>query len=224
MSMEASMDKEKNELNTCESTSNQPEQPSKQETKPELLKKKKIFFVSDMDEEARFLHTMSLSGYHFTKKDGITYYFELGTVKNYYYHLGYYEHGVRDEDRYVSNFKDAGWDSVYHEKGEFDGILHYFRTEEEAGAAEPSIYSENRSRKDLYKRLLASWRNLITMIIICMIAMVGFFYFLLTHPTIYQTAFMITLGIVSCLLIFGLVLYLCIYQKVRKKLEEFKYL
>lgn len=199
-------------------------QPSEQKKEKEVIKKKRIFFVSDMDEEAQYLHTMSLSGYHFIKKEGITYYFELGEVKNYFYHLGYYEHGVRDEDRYVSNFKDAGWDSIYHEKGEFDGILHYFRTEEEAGEEEPSIYSERKSRKALYKRLLDSWRNLITMIIICMIAMVGFYYFLFTHPTIYQTTFYIILSIVSCLLIIGLIIYLRIYHKVKKKLEEFKYL
>lgn len=215
---------EKKVMTTLQTKAKQSVQPSEQKKEKEVIKKKRIFFVSDMDEEAQFLHTMSLSGYHFIKKEGITYYFELGEVKNYFYHLGYYEHGVRDEDRYVSNFKDAGWDSIYHEKGEFDGILHYFRTEEEAGEEEPSIFSERQSRKDLYKRLLDTWRNLITMIIICMIAMCGFFYFLYSHPTIYQTTFYVILSCVSALLIVGLLIYLHIYCKVKKKLEEFKYL
>lgn len=38
------------------------------ETKPETLVKYRIFFVSDMDEEARYLHEMSMSGYHFKEK------------------------------------------------------------------------------------------------------------------------------------------------------------
>lgn len=193
------------------------------ETKPETLVKYRIFFVSDMDEEARYLHEMSMSGYHFKEKKGIRYIFELGEVKNYYYHLGYYEHGLRDGDRYVENFKEAGWESIYHEKSEFDGMLHYFRTLEEPGAPEPEIYSDRKSRNALYKRLLSSWRNLITMIVILMVFMLGILFFLLTHPTIYQGIFMTIFTIVAVLLIGTFILYLTIYMKVKKKLLEFKY-
>lgn len=207
-----------------ETAANKVETPSElSEKKPESIDKFHIFFVSDMDEEASFLHDMSLSGYHFKSKKGIRYTFELGEVKNYYYHLGYYEHGLRDGDRYLDNFKEAGWESIFHEKSEFDGMLHYFRTEEEPGAPEPEIYSDRKSRNALYKRLLSSWRNLITMIIIFMVFMVGILTFLLTHPTIYQGIFMTIFVIVAILLIGTLALYLYIYHKVKKKLLEFKY-
>ena len=189
----------------------------------EYSKKRKIFFVSDMDKEADYLHYMSMEGYHFVSRKGITYTFELGEVKNYYYHLGYYEHGLRDNDRYISNFKEAGWKNIYHEKGEFDGMLHYFRTEEAPGMPGPEIFSERKSRKELYKRLLAGWRNLITIIIIMILFMLGFVYFLFTHPTIYQTIFLTIFAIVFALLVSTMLLYMVVYRKVKHKLMSFKY-
>lgn len=102
-------------------------------------------------------------------------------------------------------------------------MLHYFCTLEEPGAPEPEIYSDRKSRNALYKRLLSSWRNLITMIVILMVFMLGILFFLLTHPTIYQGIFMTIFTIVAVLLIGTFILYLMIYMKVKKKLLEFKY-
>ena len=55
----------------------------------ETIKRRKLFFVSDMDEEAEYLHEMSLQGYHFIKKKGMCYYFRQGEPINYYYCLLY---------------------------------------------------------------------------------------------------------------------------------------
>ena len=42
----------------------------------ENVKKYKLFFVSDMDEEAEYLHSMSEKGLHFVSKNGIQYIFK----------------------------------------------------------------------------------------------------------------------------------------------------
>ena len=34
----------------------------------------------------------------------------LVKVKNYFYHLGYYEKDKREGSRYETNYKDAGWE------------------------------------------------------------------------------------------------------------------
>lgn len=149
-----------------------PQQATQEIEKPvsaapaENVKKYKLFFVSDMDEEAEYLHSMSEKGLHFVRKNGIQYIFKKDTPKNYYYHLGYYEKDIRDPDQYVENYKEAGWDNIYHEKGEFNGVWNYFRTEMETGT-KPEIFSDRTSRIALYKRLLTSWRSLLTMLAIC---------------------------------------------------------
>ena len=124
-----------------------PQQATQEIEKPvsaapaENVKKYKLFFVSDMDEEAEYLHSMSEKGLHFVRKNGIQYIFKKDTPKNYYYHLGYYEKDIRDPDQYVENYKEAGWDNIYHEKGEFNGVWNYFRTEMETGT-KPEIFSD----------------------------------------------------------------------------------
>ncbi len=195
----------------------------KDETLKEIEIKRKVFFVSDMEDEAKYLHIMSMSGYHFFEKKGINYYFELGEVKNYYYHLGYYEHGLRDEDRYVNNYREAGWEDVFSEKSEFDGVLHYFRTEEPIGEQAPEIYSDRKSKKILYSRLLENWRNLITIIVLFIVCMGGILYFLLTHPTIYQVIYLSIYAVVLALLLGSLGIYMMIYLKVKRKMVELKY-
>ena len=37
---------------------------------------------------------------------------------------------IRDPDQYVENYKEAGWDNIYHEKGVLM-VWNYFRTEME---------------------------------------------------------------------------------------------
>lgn len=56
------------------------EKPAVTETS-ENVKKYKLFFVSDMDEEAEFLHKMSKDGLHFVSKNGIQYLFKKGEPK-----------------------------------------------------------------------------------------------------------------------------------------------
>ena len=86
-----------------------------------------------MDEEAEYLHEMSLQGYHFIKKKGMCYYFRQGEPINYYYHLGYYEKDKRDGGRYLDNYVAAGWEDVYHEKGSLTefGIIFVWKCQQE---------------------------------------------------------------------------------------------
>lgn len=188
----------------------------------EEVKKWKVFFVSDMDEEAQYLREMSLKGYHFIEKSGLVYTFEKNKPMNYAYHLAYYEQGLKDEERFVGNYKEAGWESIYHEKGEFDGMLHYFRIQLEEDETPPYIYSDLQPRKMMYQRLLSSLRNLVTMIVLFLICMVWTIWFLGNSRV--NSPIMVSLIVFVCiLLLLALALYLHIYLKIKKKLQQMKY-
>lgn len=190
--------------------------------KKEEVKKFKLFFVSDMDEEAAYLREMSLQGYHFVEKFGMIYTFEKGEPKNYAYHLGYYEQGMKDEERFVANYREAGWESIYHEKSEFDGMLHYFRTSLNEEEEPPFIYSDLQPRMMMYQRLLSSWRNLITMIVLFLLCMVWTIWFL-ARSGVNSPIVVMLIASVCILLTLTLALYLHIYLKVKRKLKQFKY-
>ena len=188
----------------------------------EDIKKYKLFFVSDMDEEATYLREMSLKGYHFKYKNGFAYYFEKGKPHNYAYHLGYYEQGLKEEERFVASYREVGWESIYHEKSEFDGMLHYFRTLLEPEEELPIINSDLKPRMMMYERLLSSWRNLITMIVLFLLCMVWTIW-LLARSGVSSGITVFLIVSVCVLLLMTLALYLYIYLKVKKKLKEFKY-
>ncbi len=183
------------------------------------VKKYKLFFVTDLDKEAVYLHEMSKKGLHFVKRNGIQYLFKKGEEKDYYYHLGYYEKDLRDEEQYVKNYADAGWELIYHEKGEFDGVWNYFRIETEE---EPHIFSDRVSRIALYKRLLESWRSLLTMFVICFLFVLGFYSFLLlrVNPSTVTTVSLWVAGIFLVLIAISFAVYLKLYKNIEKKLDE----
>lgn len=187
----------------------------------EEVKRLKLFFVCDMDEEAAYLHKMSVSGLHFIRKNGIQYIFEKGEPKEYFYHLGYYEKDIRNSEHYVAMYKEAGWDIIYHEKGEFNGVWNYFRTEAEDNA-QIQIFGDRLSRISLYKRLLTSWRSLITTIAVCFVFILGLFAFLLfcVNASSITTIVLRVSLVVLLLILASLVLYLRLYIKIGKKLEE----
>ena len=183
------------------------------------VKKYKLFFVTDLDKEAVYLHKMSKQGLHFIKRNGIQYIFKKGEEKDYYYHLGYYEKDRRDEEQYVKNYAAAGWELIYHEKGEFDGVWNYFRIETEE---EPHIFSDRVSRIALYKRLLESWRSLLTMFVICFLFVLGFYSFLLlrVNPSTITTVSIWAAGIFLVLIAVSFALYMKLYKNIEKKLDE----
>lgn len=184
------------------------------------IKRIKLFFVSDMDDEAKYLHAMSLQGFHFITKKGIYHIFRQGEPLNYYYHLSYYEKDKRDGERTIDNYENAGWEIIYYEKAEFDGIWNYFRIEMAPGEAEPNIFSDKVSRISLYKRLLSSWRTLLTMDIICLFFMVIMYRFLSNHPSNLTGIFMIFSTIITIIIVFVLIVYAKAYIKISRKLEE----
>lgn len=196
--------------------------PDKVVLKPGQVKKYKLFFVSDMEEEAAYLHQMSQKGMHFVKKAGIQYVFQTGETRNYYYHLGYYEKDKRDGERYESNYADAGWEKIYHEKGEFDGVWNYFRTEVEEDVTEPHIFSDRISRIALYDRLLSSWRNLLATMILCLICMGCFLFFLNSKTGKVDSIFLIICITISIIILLIFAVYSRVYLKINKKLAELK--
>ena len=196
--------------------------PDKVVLAPGEVKRYKLFFVSDMEEEAAYLHQMSLNGMHFVKKAGIQYVFRTGETKNYFYHLGYYEKDKRDGERYTSNYADAGWENIYHEKGEFDGVWNYFRTEIKDSSFEPHIFSDRISRIALYDRLLSSWRALLAMMVICLLCMGMFLFFLNFKTGRVGTVFLILSVLISIVILLIFAVYSRIYLKINKKLAELK--
>lgn len=186
----------------------------------ETIKRRKLFFVSDMDEEAEYLHEMSLQGYHFIKKKGMCYYFRQGEPINYYYHLGYYEKDKRDGVRYLDNYVAAGWEDVYHEKGEFDGIWHYFRVEMPTGEAQPNIFSDKVSRLELYNRLLSSWRSLLALDVICFIMGIFFYLFIVGHPSDLLGMFTMICTFLFVMSILIFIIYYRAYRKINHKRTE----
>lgn len=196
--------------------------PDKVVLKPGEVKNYKLFFVSDMEEEAAYLHEMSLKGMHFVKKAGIQYVFQTGETKNYYYHLGYYEKDKRDGERYESNYAEAGWEKIYHEKGEFDGVWNYFRTEVENNAPEPHIFSDRISRIALYERLLSSWRTLLATMILCLLCMGCFLFFLNSKTGTVDSIFLIICITISIVILLIFAIYSRVYLKINKKLAELK--
>lgn len=189
-------------------------------TTNEEVKKLKLFFVSDMDEEAKYLHEMSLKGLHFTRKAGIYYFFKKDEACNYYYHVSYYEKGKRDSERYLRNYEDAGWVNIYHEKAEFDGIWNYFRIDIKDENIVPDIFSDRISRIDLYKRLLGSWKSLLAVILICFLFMLFISYFLYTHPSSITNIFIFLSCIVILVVVAAFIIYLRAYLRIHKKLKE----
>lgn len=211
------------------STTMSEKKAEKQELKPEKIvlapgeeKVFKLFFVSDMEEEATYLHQMSTQGKHFVKKAGMQYVFHTGEAHNYYYHLGYYEKDKRDGDRYTFNYEEAGWEKIYSEKGEFNGMWNYFRTEVEEDAPAPEIFSDRISRIALYERLLSSWRSLLAMIVICLICMAVFLIVLNSKVGKISSAVLIMCILVSIAFVLIFAIYGRIYLKVNKKLVNLK--
>lgn len=195
----------------------------KKEKEKNQIQKYRIFFVSDMDEEERFLHEMSLEGLHFKEKKGICYIFDKGLPCNSFYHLGYYEKDKMDGERYLKNYEEAGWNSVFHEKAEFDGTWHYFRLDLPEKEVAPQIFSDRISRMALYQRLLASWQNLIVMLVVCLLIMSGIFVFTLMNPSNAQRMILVFCLLVILLTVGAALLYLYIYLKVHAKYQEFTY-
>lgn len=211
------------------STSMSEKKAEKQELKPEKvvlapgeIKKFKLFFVSDMEEEAAYLHQMSTEGMHFVKKAGMQYVFRTGEAHNYYYHLGYYEKDKRDGDRYTFNYEEAGWEKIYSEKGEFSGMWNYFRTEVEDDALAPEIFSDRVSRVALYERLLSSWRSLLAMIVICLVCMAVFLFVLNTKVGRISSTVLILCILISIVFLMIFAIYGRIYLKINKKLADLK--
>ncbi len=190
-------------------------------SKPDIeeVKKYKLFFVTDLDKEADYLHEMSKKGFHFVKRNGIQYIFKKGEEKSYFYHLGYYEKNILNEEQYRQNYAEAGWELIYHEKGEFDGVWNYFRIEK---AEKPNIFSNRASRIALYKRLLESWKSLLTMFVICFLFVLGFYLFLLlkVNPSAITTVSVWVAGFFLVLIAISFALYLKLYSNIKKKLDE----
>ena len=110
---------------------------------------RKFFVAWQEDKEKKFLEEMALQGYILTKARFGKYVFEKQEAKKLIYEFDYNSFKTPEEEaEYIQIFKDAGWDLRCKNTG-----WYYFCTEDKA-KQDLSIFSNNKSRKEKYKKLL----------------------------------------------------------------------
>lgn len=111
---------------------------------------RKTFFVWGEKKEKAFLENMAKDGYKLIKVKFNKYFFEEDTPKDVVYQFDF--KGIDNkisEDEYLSFYEDTGWalNASY-------GGWYYFSKEIVEGKPIPTIYSDNSTKKQKYRRLL----------------------------------------------------------------------
>jgi hypothetical protein len=115
---------------------------------PKILKKRRVFWTWQDEEEEAWLREMAQQGWHLLKPGLLGYYtFQEGEPSDMVYRLDYIP-GKFDHEEYLLLFADAGWEFV----GEMWG-WQYFRKEALAGE-EPQIFTDPESKIQKYRHLL----------------------------------------------------------------------
>lgn len=112
-----------------------------------VVRKFKWNFVWEDDKEEAWLRGLAQQGLHLEHANSIGLYrFVKGTPQDVVYRLDYLPRLRRDEN-YYQLFHDAGWEHVLQCRG-----WQYWRKPASAGATE--IFSDKRSKADMYRRVL----------------------------------------------------------------------
>jgi hypothetical protein len=114
----------------------------------EVVRKFKWNFVWEDDKEEAWLREHAQQGLHLVGANALGLHrFVRGAPQDVVYRLDYIPQARRDE-HYYQLFRDAGWEHVLQCHG-----WQYWRKPASAGATE--IFSDNRSKADMYRRVLA---------------------------------------------------------------------
>lgn len=110
---------------------------------------KKIFWAWNDDKEEIFLEEMALKGFELIKIGYGKYTFKEGTPKKIKYQLDFKGLTRMSEQEYLQIYEDAGWENIHRL-----GSWYYFAQEYKEDSPDLSIFSDNRSRLEKYKRLI----------------------------------------------------------------------
>ena len=114
-----------------------------------MLKKFKVFWAWQDEQEEAWLREMSLQGWHLRELPFATVYtFERGAAQDFTYRMDFITSSTK-RDEYFQLFRDAGWVHL----GQMGG-WQYFRKPSADGST-PEIYTDAESKMQKYGRLLA---------------------------------------------------------------------
>lgn len=115
----------------------------------------KFITVDNFEKEEQFLRDMSLEGWHFTHYEGLNYYFEKGTPKDFYYRIDYHSPNEGDKEDYLQLFEDSGWTTVFSYPI-FDGEWCYFKKEAKENE-NLEIFTDSDSKIELFQKIRSKW-------------------------------------------------------------------
>ena len=108
---------------------------------------RKMFFIWQLEKEKAFLEDMGLKGYKLERVSFGKYVFEEIEPKKLIYQFDFRMLNKKQEAEYLSYFDE--WEFVHR----FGG-WYYFFIDSENKEVDYSIFSDNKSRSDMYKRIL----------------------------------------------------------------------
>ncbi len=110
---------------------------------------KKWFWAWNDDKEEKFLENMAAEGYKLINVQLGRYFFEKTEKSKFRYQLDFKSITGIKEDEYLQIYEDAGWEYV-----DRLGSWYYFRKEYDGESPDTSIFSDNKSRLDKYRRII----------------------------------------------------------------------
>lgn len=177
---------------------------------------KKTFFVWGEQKEKAFLEKMAKDGYKLVKVKFNKYYFDDDSPKDVVYQFDF--KGIENkisEDEYLSFYEDTGWTLNANYGG-----WYYFSKEIEEGKPIPTIYSDNSTKKQKYRRLL---------IFLLIIGFPLYYQLIVMFPNMpdgklsfphFYFFFRIFVSITSAFHLFALIKVFRIYSKIDANIKE----
>lgn len=112
------------------------------------IAKKRCFEVGNFIEEEKWLDEQHKAGWKFIKTNGIKYYFKKCEPGEWIYQIDFRKKSIKKDD-YIQIFADCGWEFVFQ-----CGKWFYFRKKKEEGDVDISIFSDNKSKVEMCKRVI----------------------------------------------------------------------
>lgn len=110
---------------------------------------RKWFWAWNDDKEEKFLGDMALKGYRLTRVRIGKYTFEEDEPRKIKYQLDFKGIGRMKEDEYLQIYEDAGWKCIHTLGG-----WYYFEKEYTDEEPDISIFNDNKSLIDKYRRII----------------------------------------------------------------------
>lgn len=174
---------------------------------------RKVFFAWQMDKEKVFLEDMAIKGYRLKKVSFAKYIFEEMEPKKLIYQFDFQTISKKMIPEYLLFFDE--WEFVDNFGGWF-----YFVIDTKDKEPDYSIFSDNRSKRDMYKRLLV----FLSIVGLPLYYQLIFFHpYLNTSDTAFPTFyffFRIVVLFVICIHLIAVVKVHSIYKKLKESIVE----